>query len=156
MIVLLLALVAAPAPGLPVKALARGPWPYARWDTPVKGKVLVVRSRPEFVQATPYPLLADSALVRGERATRELLAALKVKSIDWDRQMVVVVCAGRKPSSGYRVKITGVVRQKDCLKVSWTLLVPKGGADDVLTYPSECVLLPKHTGKVVFDPPLGK
>jgi hypothetical protein len=157
MIALLLVLLAPdPEPVPAVKVLARGAWTHPRWDLPVKGKGLVIRDAGELVNATPHGLRRGGLDHTEEEATKELVAALKVKSIDRKKQMVVVVCAGPKTSTGYRVEIVSVHREKDALKVSWKLIVPRGRVDDVQTYPSESVLLPRFDGQVVFDPPIGK
>src|SRR5262249_49147840 len=110
----------------------------------------------ELVNATSHAARGAGPDLTVKDATNELLRALKVKEIDWKKHMVVAVCAGMKGSGGYRVEITGVRKEKGSVKVSWKLHVPKGAADSVITYPSECVLLPRNAGKVVFDPPLGK
>jgi hypothetical protein len=157
MIALLLVLLAPdPEPPSLVKALARGPWTHPKWGVPIKGKGLIVRDAGELVGATSHILRIGGLDHTREDATNELLRSLKAKEIDWKKHMVVAVCAGRKPSAGYRVEITRVAKEKGVLKVSWQLIVPKGGADDVLTYPSECVLLPRFAGKVVFDPPFAR
>jgi hypothetical protein len=87
---------------------------------------------------------------------RDLAADLKVKAIDWNRQMVVIIMDGRKGSGGYRVEVTGLKATKGTLTVSWKAYGSKVEGRDATTYPSLAVLLPKCPGKVVFDPPLGK
>jgi len=65
--------------------------------------------------------------------------------------MILVVAGGRQPSNGYRVEVVWMKIQSGTLKVSWKLLKPKNGGDDVITYPATAVLVPAYKGKVAFE-----
>jgi hypothetical protein len=86
----------------------------------------------------------------------ETAHALKVKEIDWKKQMLVGVGVGLKTTGGYRVEVTGAQVKGKKLVVSWKLHEPKGRPRKVVTYPAVVALVPRFAGKVVFDPPLKK
>jgi hypothetical protein len=154
MFALLFCLFAAdPEPTPSMKAVASGPWRQAAFHGK---KALVIRQAEDLAKFPPYNDRSAAPRAVGEEATRHLAADMKVKAIDWNRQMVVIILDGRKGSGGYRVEVTGLKVTKGTLTVSWKVRASKEEGRDVITYPSLAVLLPKHTGKVVFDPPLGK
>ena len=128
----------------PVKIEASGPWLFAKVDTGAKGsdaKQLVLRSADDFArEAGNSPKVAE-----------QLNKALKVKAIDWDKQMLLVVTAGTKRSGGFRVEITDVKSKGDTLHVSYKVTPPKGAATRAVTHPGAVVVVPKHKGKVVFE-----
>ena len=145
-----LALIAAvdpePADANLTKIVARSPWPHAPVKVKAAGKdkvQLVIRSAAELVAAVPGSV--------EKAATADLAKELKVKDIDWAKQMVVVVSGGTKSSGGYRAEVTGLEIKGETMTVKWTLHSPKGRATRALTHPSEVVLVPKFMGKVVFD-----
>jgi len=154
MLALMICLFAADAePDAPVKILARGEWRHAA----VNGKkALVIRKAEDLADLVPYNNLDAPPAAVGRMASAHLAADLKVKEIDWSKQMAVLILAGMKGSGGHSVEVTGVKREKGVLKVSWKAHAPTGAADSVITFPSLAILLPKFDGKVVFDPPLGK
>lgn len=154
MLALLLCLfTAGPEPAPDIKAIATGPWRHA----PLNGaRALAIRKGTDLAALPPYNGLNALPRAVAEMATSHLAADLKVKTIDWDRQMVLLVLAGRKGSGGYRVEVTGLKVAKGTLTVSWKLHAPRGAATDAITYPNLAVLVPRYAGKVVFSPPLGK
>jgi hypothetical protein len=89
------------------------------------------------------------------QATRMLAQALKVPSIDWDKQMVVVVTAGAKPTGGYSVEITSLSVKDKTLTVHWKLKSPGPGSivTQAFTHPAQAVLTERFEGEVKFDPP---
>ena len=93
---------------------------------------------------------APPAVIK-KAATANLAKELKVKDIDWTRQMVVVVSGGTQRSGGFRVEVTGLEIKDRMMTVKWKLHSPKGNATAAITHPAEVVLLPKFAGKVVFD-----
>ena len=95
----------------------------------------------------------DAALRKAE-SPADLARELKVKEIDWTKQMLVVVSGGTQRKGGYRVEVTGVEVKDGTMTVRWKITPPKGLATNALTHPAEVVLLPQTTGKVVFDPAL--
>jgi hypothetical protein len=152
MIALLLALFAAdPEPTPIIKAIASAPWTHAHLNGK---KAVVIRKVDDLAKLQPYVKLDVLPRAKKEAASNELAANLKMKAIDWDKQMVVIILAGAQRSGGYRIEVTGLKVEKGTLTVSWKLLAPAGFATAAITYPSLAVLVPKHTGKVVFDPPL--
>jgi PrcB C-terminal len=127
--------------------IARARWPHARVDvkSPGKDKVqLVLRSANELVAAVPGAV--------EKTATGSLAKELKVKDIDWTKQMVVVVSGGSQRTGGYRVEVTALEIKDKTMTVKWKLHAPKGIATQSFTHPAEAVLVPKFAGKVVFDP----
>ncbi len=147
---------AEPAPRMKVEASA--PWRYGQADPKVAGgsQQLVLRSAAELVAATPYRDRDALPAVVEKAATADLAGQLKVKQIDWKKQMLLVVTAGTQRSGGYRVEVTGLKVKDNTLTVSWKLHPPKGFATAALTHPGVVVLVPRFTGKVLFDPPAKK
>jgi hypothetical protein len=159
MLVLLVVLLAADSePAERVKPLAKGPWTHPKY-TFEKNKATtvarVIRTPRQLVSATPHELRSVGPEVARADATRELLTSLKAKEIDWTKHMVVAVIGWQQPA-GSSVEITGVTKEKDVLTVKWRLRKPKAAAPGAIAFPSQCVLLPRFAGKVVFDPPPGK
>jgi hypothetical protein len=108
---------------------------------------LVIRSGAEAAKASGLP--ADG---KGQQQATEMLAkALKVEKIDWDKQMVIVVTAGAKPTGGYRVEVQNVAIKDGALKVRWKLHTPTGFVTQAFTHPAESVLVEKFEGKVTFE-----
>ena len=152
MFALLLCLFAAdPEPTPAIKVLASGIWRQAAFHDK---KALVIRRGEDLANLPPYNDRSAAPRAVGAEATRHLAADMKVKAIDWDRQMVVIIMDGRRGSGGYRVEVTGLKVTKGTLKVSWKVNASKEEGRDVPTFPNLAVLLPKHTGKIEFDPPL--
>jgi hypothetical protein len=115
---------------------------------------LVIRDAGEAAKASGLP--ADG---KGqELASANLAKALKAEKIDWDKQMVVVVTGGAKPTGGFRVEILGLTLKDKELIVKWKLHSPKPGdfVTQAFTHPAEAVLVEKVDAKVVFDPPAPK
>jgi hypothetical protein len=128
----------------PVKIEASGPWQFAKVDTSAKGsdaKQLVIRSADDFAKEVIDP----------KKAGEQLNKVLKVKAIDWDKEMLLVVTAGTKRSGGFRVEITEVKSRGDTLTVYYKVTPPKGAATRAVTHPGAVVVVPKHKGKVVFE-----
>ncbi len=138
------------------KVVARSRWLHARVDVNSAGKdkaQLVLRSAAELVAAVPMYKNRDALPAAVEKAaTADLAKELKVKDIDWAKQMVVVVSGGSRSSGGYRVEVTGLEIKDKTMTVKWKLHSPKGIATNAFTHPSEIVLVPKFAGKVVFAP----
>lgn len=112
-----------------------------------KAQQLVIRNGAE----------AATAMGKGkdaEAATNELAKLFKVESIDWKKQMVVVVTAGPKPTGGYSVTIDKLVAADKQLTVKWTLKSPGPGdfVTQAFTHPAQAALTEQFEGKVKFDP----
>jgi hypothetical protein len=88
-------------------------------------------------------------------ALSEARKHLGVKAIDFDKQQIVVVAAGRRTSGGYSVEITGLKKDGGTLVVQWKLNTPKPGSPvtNAITYPGIAALVAK-SAKVKFDPEL--
>jgi hypothetical protein len=138
------------------RVIAQGPWAYVTASGDEKAQQLVIRSAADLVTNTPFKDRDAPKAAVEKAATAELAKALKVKTIDWSKQMLVVVTAGTKGSGGYRLEITGLKLKDKVLTVSWKLEAPKGAATAALTHPAKVALVPRHAGKVAFDPPAKK
>jgi hypothetical protein len=91
-------------------------------------------------------------------ATADTAKLLKVKDIDWTKQMLVVVAAGVKPTGGFRVEIAALHIKDKTLTVDWKLHSPAAGdiVTQAITHPSRVVLVERWQGSVRFVPPLEK
>lgn len=154
----LLAFLADTEPAAAMKVIARGPWSQSQVNTGESRtpKLIVLRKGEDLANLAPYNRLDALPAVVGKSATVQLAKDLKVKDIDWGKQMVVIILGGMKPSGGHSVEVTGVKVVKGVLKVSWKAKAPDGIATAVITYPSQAVLLPAFAGKVEADPPIEK
>ena len=89
-----------------------------------------------------------------EEAASALLAnMLKVATIDWSRQMILIVSGGTQPTSGYRVQVDKLSVARKNLIVQWRLSEP-GPTDGVLqvqTQPGQIVLCDQFVGSVLFE-----
>jgi hypothetical protein len=133
-----------------LKIIGRGFWRAS--IRPGTAQQLVIRSAEEAAKATNLP--ADG---KGQaQASENLAKALKVEKIDWDRQMVVVVTAGAKPTGGYRVEVLSARVKDGAMTVKWKLHMPMGFATQAFTHPAEAILVEKFDGKATFDPPAPK
>src|SRR5438552_750928 len=82
-----------------VKPEATAAWTYAKADVNAKNdaKQLAIKSAADLVKAVPAWAQSDAKQdVVEKQATDALAKALKVKGIDWDKQMLLVVTAGTK------------------------------------------------------------
>jgi hypothetical protein len=134
-----------------LKILARGVWPV-RKDKPVQ---LVLRSAEELAVAHEIDP-KDAKDKRMQSAVSEDVAKLlKVKAIDWKKQMIVVVTAGTKPTAGYSIEVLTLAVKDKTLTVRWKLNSPKPDAvvASVITHPSQMALVERFEGPVQFDPP---
>src|SRR5262249_58278041 len=72
------------------------------------GNHLVLRSVTELVKAIPAQFARGAAPEQVEKEVgAEVAKLLEVKSIDWDKQMLVVVSGGKCPTNGYPVEVLG-------------------------------------------------
>jgi hypothetical protein len=135
-----------------LKVLARGTWRVGDGAAPLQ---LVIRSAKELSLA--HGQTADKAEddTLKTQAVVEAARLFKVETIDWKTQMILVVSAGAKPTSGYTVEITGLDVQDDVLTVHWRLNSPKPGdfVTQSFTHPAQAVLTERFDGKVVFEAP---
>ena len=73
--------------------------------------------------------------------------------IDFDKEMVVGVFMGSRPTAGYSVAITAVAERDGALVVTYTESTPRPGtmAAQVLTFPYHLAAVPKRSGNVSFE-----
>jgi hypothetical protein len=137
-----------------VKILVRGIWPE-REEKPAQR---VIRSGVELAVALGVdPQDAREKRIQTE-ATSDTAKLLKVKEIDWNKQMLIVIAAGAKRTGGYRVEIVSVAVKDGTLIVNWKLHTPPPGAvvTQAISYPSQAALVDRFHGAVRFDPPIEK
>ena len=136
---------------LDLKILARGAWPV-RHEKPTQ---LVLRNAEELALA--HGVAPKDAKEKRFQAdvTTDVALLLKVKAIDWDKQMLVVATAGKKPTGGYRVEIRNLSVKDKMLLVRWEVHSPAPDAvvTQAITYPAQMVLVERFDGPVKFDPP---
>jgi hypothetical protein len=67
--------------------------------------------------------------------------------------MVVGVFVGNRPTTGYKVEITGARKEGDTLVVQWREVPPAEGAsvNATVTTPFAVAGLPRHDGPVTFE-----
>ena len=106
----------------------------------------VIRSSEEAAKAAPGKGSA-------EEETINLAKTLNVPVIDWKKQMVIVIYGGERGTGGFSVEVKSLEVKDGKLIVHWKLKSP--GADDivaqVITYPSQVILVDRFEGKVEFD-----
>src|SRR5262245_54623772 len=141
--------------GEELKILAKAMWRYApaNPDGKREGLKLVLKTAADLVAATPFSKLDAPQQVVEKMATAELAKTLKVDTIDWTKQMLIVVTAGVKPSGGYSVEITSLKVADKTLTVASKINPPKGFATQAFTHPGQVVLVPRFEGEVKFAAP---
>jgi len=75
-----------------------------------------------------------------------------LEKVDFTRQMVVLVNAGEKPTSGYSAKINSIVMQETKIVVLYSETAPEKGAitAQVITYPYSIAIIPTSSKPVEF------
>lgn len=146
-----------------MKILARGNWPHlpthtsAGIGTDGEPRRTVIRSENELAKAA------------GSGAHRTVPVALKVKSIDFKKQMLLAVedgtqplvgvSGGGAPSALYAVAITRIdLDEKAESMTVYFRRVPRGRDQGILTRPLEAVLVDRFDGQITFQrlPPSDK
>ena len=89
-----------------------------------------------------------------DKASADLAKALKVESIDWKKQMVIVISGGQRPTGGYSVEVKSLEVKDGKLIVNWKLNSPAPGSivTQALTHPALTILVDRIDGDVVFEP----
>jgi hypothetical protein len=74
-------------------------------------------------------------------------------TIDFDRETVVAVFLGSRPTGGFSVAIVSATERDGTLVVAYNEASPQPGAivAQVLTFPYHIVAVPKHAGPVTFE-----
>lgn len=142
-------LLADPEPTWAFKIQSQGNYPWASF---LGAKQLAVRNADELVAASMHSMSRAAEEVRRANATRELCEALSLKTIDWNKQMLLVVSMGTQSTGGYSIRITRAKEEKGVLKVFYKTQSP--GPEDLvtqaITFPSHVVLVPTFKGKIQF------
>jgi hypothetical protein len=135
-----------------LKILARGVWPVRE----TKPAQRVIRNGEELALAHGIDPEHAREMRMQTAAAKDVAALLKVKGIDWSKQMLIVVAAGTKPTGGYSVEVLTLPVRERTLTVNWRLNSPSpdSAVTSALTYPAQMVLVERFTGQVKFDPPL--
>ncbi|MDX1660269.1 MAG: protease complex subunit PrcB family protein [Gemmatimonadota bacterium] len=99
-------------------------------------------------------------VVRGDSTWRTLWSELhrdredvsEAPEVDFDRSMVVVAAAGRKPTGGHSIEIEGVLANEDGVWVGVVKTSPGEGCvtTQALTHPAVVVKAPRREGPVKF------
>jgi hypothetical protein len=136
-----------------LKIVATAAWQYVKADPngPRAGEQFIIRTAKELADRQPFNLLEAPAEAVEKMATATLAKALKVDTIDWTKQMLVVVTAGVKSTGGYRVEIAELHKGDGVVTVKWTLHTPKGVATQAFTHPAQVALVNRVEGKVKFE-----
>lgn len=136
-----------------VEILAQAPWRYGSTDPDARQKPaqLVIRSAADLVTHTPYKDRDALPQFVEAMATADIAKQLKVKTIDWKKQMLIVVTAGTRPTGGWSVRIASLAREGGKLKVAYAIAAPKGFATQAFTHPGTMILLERFDGPVEFQ-----
>jgi hypothetical protein len=86
----------------------------------------------------------------GEGMLETVQRELEVERIDFDRQMLIHVSAGERPTGGYRIETTRIAAAPDrkTATVHCKAHPPEGFATQALTYPGELLLTPRFAGVI--------
>jgi hypothetical protein len=133
----------------PLKIHAKATWPFAATGPQAdkSRKQLVIRTAAELVANTntgPAPEDTD------EKRIAAVAKLLKVDSIDWKKQMLVVVSGGIKTTGGWRIDIAAVTKGEKACTVSWSMEAPNGIATQAISHPAVVALVDRCEGEVHF------
>lgn len=135
-----------------ISILARDPWPHGSTnpDKREKAAQFVFRSGEDLIKVSPYNLLDALPAFVAKMAGAEMAKILKVETINWKDQMLIVVTGGTQSSGGFRIGVTKLTVVGDKLVVEWFLQPPRGFSTDAFTHPAEVILVPRFDGPVEF------
>jgi hypothetical protein len=138
--------------GKQLKVIARARWPFvqANPDGDRKGTQTVVRSAEDLVNLYPWNQLDAQPAVVAKMASAEVAKLFKVDAIDWQKQMLVVVTAGVRPTGGWQIDVKSLDVADNALTVKWSATPPAGFATQAFTHPAVAVLTERFEGKVRF------
>jgi PrcB C-terminal len=140
-----------PAAGKALKIIARGNWSPGKSVPDEKPHQLVLRSAAELAARPPWNRSDAPPAEVQKAATAALAKALKVPTIDWDRQMLVIVTAGVKRTGGWKVHIDSVSAADKTVTVRYRVTPPQGFATQAFTHPGEAVLVERAEGTPKFE-----
>jgi hypothetical protein len=119
----------------------------ARTQARVSGMPVVIKSAEQ---------LGKLQNVEADKATAHLAQLMKVESIDWSKQMVIVISGGTQRTGGYSVEVKSLEVKDGKLIVNWKLNSPAPGSfvTQALTTPMVAVLVDRFEGEIVYEPKL--
>jgi protease stability complex PrcB-like protein len=129
----------------------------ATWDsTQLAPRAGQIRSATGAVLLSGAPMKKwhDSATMA--EATKEWAKRFNLQTIDWSKQMILLVEAGLRKTGGYTVEMTALEVKDRQLIVKWKVNEPKPGSAVIqeTTNPAAAVLVELFDGEVIFDPPV--
>jgi hypothetical protein len=147
-----------PAAGKPLKIFARAPWTFApaNPDGPKVGLQKVIHKAVDLANLHPWNQLDAPAETVAKTASAAIAKGLKVDRIDWDRQMLVIVTAGVKPTGGWKVEISSVTAADRSVTVNYAVTPPQGFATQAFTHPGQVALVERAEGTAKFVQAPGK
>jgi len=142
--------------GVPQRVFARYHW-QSEPDGDGAPLQAVVMDAEQLVKTTGNPEKAKDEAVQ-KKTVDSMAQAMKVKDIDWNKQMMIVVGGGKQSTDGFVVDVTGVEKRGDMLVVLWKLQKVKAGTPvtEGAKHPTMAILVGKFDGAVTFDPPAEK
>lgn len=123
------------------------------------GEVKIHAKTPARIAAGPIVIRSAEQLGKlqntaPEKATANAAKMLKVDSIDWSKQMIIVISGGTQRTGGYSVEVKSLEVKDASLIVHWKLNTPAPGSivTQALTNPALSILVDRFEGDVQFDP----
>jgi hypothetical protein len=137
-----------------LKIFAQGPWP-SMMKPGTFGQFQMVLRSPEEVAKAMVP--KDMKLPEGgaEMMAKQVNTALKVKEIDWKKQMVILVGPPPKELGKGKAEVTALKVKDKTLTVHWKMVPGKTGGAGIPSL-ATAALVERFEGKVTFDPPAAK
>lgn len=71
--------------------------------------------------------------------------------IDFSREMILIVCLGERPSTGYKAVVENITRTDGMLRVRYSEIEPEGLVGMMITYPCTAVSIPHSDLPVAFE-----
>jgi hypothetical protein len=98
--------------------------------------------------------LAKLTNTAADKASANAAKMFKVDTIDWTKQMIIVISGGTQRTGGYSVEAKSLNVKDGKLIVNWKLNTPAPGAfvTQALTNPALSILVDRFEGDVVFEP----
>jgi hypothetical protein len=136
-----------------LKIYAKTDWPFVNGvqGDGKKGQQFAIRSAAELVaKANAGAVAAGKQDGVEKKQTAEIAKLLGVDSIDWKKQMLVVVSGGEKSTGGWKIDIAAVTKSEKGATVSWALTPPTGVATQAFTHPALVALVDRCEGDIQF------
>jgi hypothetical protein len=133
----------------PLKIHAKAHWHYA--DTSPQadksGKQIVIRSAADLIANMNIGQTPGDS---DEKRVAAVAKQLKVGSIDWKKQMLIVVIGGVKSTGGWKIDIAAVTKGEKACTVTWSLEAPQGVTPHAITHPAVMALVDRCEGEINF------